>query len=526
MLRALLAAALLTAAAASAAAAPSPASSSAAVVLDGTGVLIVNAPAPPLTVEERARAIEARLRRLAGDPSVRAGDIRAEPGDGSIDVVYRDLALMSVTARDAAAAGVAPDALAAQDLARIRAAVAEHRRVRSVRGLIRATLLSLLAASALGLLIVLVGRLFPRLHAFIEREGLRHLPSLRLQQVELMPAETLHRALLGAVSAAHALTVLLLVYVFLPLILSLFPGTHGLAASLLGYVLAPLSAIGLGALAYLPKLIFIAATLVLVRYLLKLVRAVFRGIDSGRLVFPGFYREWAEPTWQISRALIVVFAVIAVFPYLPGSGSPAFKGISVFVGVLLSLGSGSAISNSVSGVLMTYMRPFAIGDRVRIADTVGRVVDRSLLVTRVRTRRNEEVTIPNSMVLGSHIFNYSAGARDGGLILHDTVTIGYDAPWRRVRDLLIAAARETEGLLAEPAPFVLQTALGDFSVSYEINAYTDRTRGLTPIVSRLRENIQDRFAEAGIEIMSPRFYVRRTGPESTVPKADGGAAAA
>ncbi|MDH5275865.1 MAG: mechanosensitive ion channel family protein, partial [Gammaproteobacteria bacterium] len=208
---------------------------------------------------------------------------------------------------------------------------------------------------------------------------------------------------------------------------------------------------------------------------------------------------------------------VVIFPYLPGSGSPAFQGVSIFLGVLFSLGSTSAIANVVAGLVLTYMRPFRNGDRVKIADTVGDVLERDLLVVRVRTIKNVDVTIPNSMVLSNHIINFSACARDPGLILHSSVTIGYDAPWRQVHDLLTAAASRTPGIEKEPAPFVLQTALDDFYVRYELNATTSTPNRMAEIYSELHANIQDAFNEAGVEIMSPHYVAARDGSQSTIP---------
>jgi small-conductance mechanosensitive channel len=176
------------------------------------------------------------------------------------------------------------------------------------------------------------------------------------------------------------------------------------------------------------------------------------------------------------------------------------------------------VANVVGGVVMVYMRPFQIGDRVKIADTVGDVVEKTLLVTRIRTPKNVEVTIPNSMVLGSHLVNYSTTARTGGLILHTTITLGYDLPWRRVHDVLIEAALATDGILPEPRPFVLQTALNDFHVSYELNAYTDRPGGMARTYSELHQNVQDACAAAGIEILSPLYAATRDGSASTIPQ--------
>jgi small-conductance mechanosensitive channel len=219
------------------------------------------------------------------------------------------------------------------------------------------------------------------------------------------------------------------------------------------------------------------------------------------------------------RFLIVVFTLIVAFPYLPGSKSPAFQGVSIFFGLLLSLGSSSAISNVVAGTVLTYTRAFQLGDRVQIGETTGDIVDRTLLVTRVRTIKNADIAIPNAMVLTSHIINFSSMATRDGLILHTSVTIGYDAPWRKIHDLLISAAESTENILHEPKPFVLQTGLNDFYVNYEINAYTNQASLMAKTYSDLHQNIQDKFYESGVEIMSPHYFGMRDGNRAAIPAA-------
>jgi small-conductance mechanosensitive channel len=223
------------------------------------------------------------------------------------------------------------------------------------------------------------------------------------------------------------------------------------------------------------------------------------------------------PTFKLARLAIIAFAAVMAFPHIPGSSTPAFQGISIFLGLIVSLSSSSAIGNMMAGVVLTYTRAFNTGDRVRIADTYGDVVERTLLVTRVRTIKNVVVTIPNAIVLGSHIDNYSTLAAENGLILHTTITIGYDAPWRRVHELLIEAARATDGIRKEPPPFVRQTSLNDFHVSYEINACAVEPRGMDRIYSDLHQNIQEKFNEAGIEIMSPGYTAVRDGNTVTIP---------
>jgi small-conductance mechanosensitive channel len=278
-----------------------------------------------------------------------------------------------------------------------------------------------------------------------------------------------------------------------------------------------LASFGKTVIGYTPNLILLAFICLITAYLIKVNEYFFGELRDEKLNIRGFYPDWAEPTAKLVRVLILAAAVIVAFPYLPGSGSPAFKGISVFLGVLLSLGSTSAVAHVVAGTILTYMRAFQIGDFVRIGSDVGEVVEKTLLVTRVRTQKNEIVTIPNGTVLGGVVVNYSAEARKGGVIFHTVATIGYNAPWRQVHDLLISAALATDGVLHDPSPFVLQTALNDFYVSYELNAYTAKPTNMQNIYSTLHQNIQDRFNEAGVEINSPHYASLRDGNETTIP---------
>jgi small-conductance mechanosensitive channel len=341
--------------------------------------------------------------------------------------------------------------------------------------------------------------------------------SIRIKTIELLPVERLIDFLKLLTKFARFAVTAIIFYTYLTIVFSLFTFSETWASTLLHYVLNPLNAVWTSFLNFLPNLFFIIVLVFVFHYLIKAVKFFFLEMDKGTLVFPGFHKDWAMPTYKIVRFLIMVLGAIVIFPYLPGSNSPFFQGISVFLGILFSLGSSSAIANMVAGIVLTYMRPFKINDRVKIADTMGDVIERTLLVTRVRTIKNVDITVPNAMVLGSHIINYSSSAQEKGLILHTSVTIGYDVPWPKVQALLISAAEETSNVLKEPKPFVLQTSLSDFYVEYELNVYTNESRAMSSIYSELHSKIHDKFDEAGVEIMSPHYSALRDGNKATVP---------
>jgi small-conductance mechanosensitive channel len=363
----------------------------------------------------------------------------------------------------------------------------------------------------------LARRLLNRLIRKLESWRGTKIPPIRVQSFELISADRLTDTLKWAVQKTKIVVYLILLYIFIPVFLSYFPRTRYYVLGYLDYLIQPFKVIFQGILDFIPNLIFIAITIYVVRYVLRLLRLIFSEMETGRISFKGFHKDWAAPTFKLSKFLLVVFTIVLISPYMPGFGSPAFQGISIFFGILLSLGSTAAIANIVAGAALTYMRPFKVGDRVKIADTVGDVVEKTLLITRVQTIKNVEVTIPNSMVLGSHMINFSVLAQESRLIIHTSVTIGYDVPWRQVHELLIGAARDTKGVEQEPPPFVLQTSLNDFSVAYELNAYTADAQHLLAIQSELHQNIQDRFNEAGVEIMSPTYAALRDGNQVTIP---------
>lgn len=345
-----------------------------------------------------------------------------------------------------------------------------------------------------------------------------YIRSIRIQSIEVLNEERISAFFISTIRTVRIVLLLGLFYLYIPLVLSFFPWTRGMATKLFDYILTPIEKVGHSFVTYLPNIFFLLVIVVLTHYAIKFSRFLFSEVEKQTITIPGFYHDWADPTFKIVRFMIIAFAVVVAFPYLPGSDSPAFKGVSVFLGVLFSLGSTSAISNIVAGVILTYMRAFKLGDRVKIADTVGDVVEKNLLITRIRTIKNVDITVPNAMVLGSHITNFSSSAKEFGLILHTTVTIGYDAPWRQVHELLIAAAQATGNILEQPKPFVLQTSLDDFYVSYQINAYTDKPSVMAHTYSELHRNIQEKFNEGGIEIMSPHYSTLRDGNQTTIPE--------
>ncbi len=489
------------------------------VVVGGDTLFRVYARLGPMTAAERAEAISGRVTEASRGLRAGADTLSVVEEEGQSLIVAGDRVLMAVLEEDARMAGVPRAELAAGYLTALGDAFTKGslrwRLERFGLGLLF-TLLTTAALVALGWLVL---RVFRRLEAMISllRQSQR-LPSLKIQQLELLSADRIADALLIVARGLQVVVWAILLYFYLVLVLSFFPWTQEASGRILDYVLHPLGIVGRNIASYLPNLFFIAIIVIVTRYVLRTIHFIFGAIGSGAISFGGFDKDWAEPTYKLVRFLVLAFALIVLFPYLPGAKSDAFKGVSLFVGVLFSLGSTGAVANLVAGSLLTYTRAFQIGDRVKIGGTLGDVVARTLLVTKVRTVYNVEVTIPNSTVMSSEVLNFTTMAQSTGIIMQTTVTIGYDVPWRKVHDLLVKAAQTTEGVLKEPAPFVLQTGLNDYYPAYELNAYIRESSRLRVILSRMNERVQDVFAEAGVEITSPAFTAIRDGNAITLPE--------
>ncbi len=314
-----------------------------------------------------------------------------------------------------------------------------------------------------------------------------------------------------------ALIILILV-LYLPLLFSFLPWTEKLVHQFYLFISTPVKLIIKGFIHFIPNIFFIVIIYLIARYIIKVTTYISEEVAEGRLKFKGFHKDWARPTFKLFKIIIYAFTLVFMFPYLPGSDSKAFQGVSIFLGILFSLGSTSAISNIVAGIVITYMRPFIIGDRVKIGETVGDVVEKNLLVTRLKTVKNEDITIPNATIINTHLWNYSKNASTIGIILHPTVTIGYNVPSEKVTELLLNAAKNTKNLTRDFKPFVLQKNLSDYYVEYELNVYTKQPKKMAHFYSELNKTILDEFNKAGIEILSPRYSAVRDGNASTIPE--------
>lgn len=300
--------------------------------------------------------------------------------------------------------------------------------------------------------------------------------------------------------------VLLQLFISLPLLFSIFPETEKFTWNMINYVWAPLRDIFVSFVFYFPNLVKICVILYVVRWLLKAINHMAIEIEAGRLKIDKFYKDWAQPTYQIVRIFIVAFTLIVIWPLLPGSDSGIFKGVSIFVAAIFSLGSTSTIGNLISGIIITYMRPFLVGDFVRIGENEGIVIEKNTFITRLLDIKGNVVTVPNNSILSQQTINYSASKLHGvGTIVHSDFTFTYKVPRQTVEQYLLEAAARCDLLLKEPKPFVLVTSLDDFYTHYEINGYTQATERLFEVYSELHKHIVDVFHEHDLDPTSSHY---------------------
>ena len=490
------------------------------VVVEGDTLFYLYTKRGGYTPLQRAEMIDAAIMQLGKRFTLHPDSVYIESSDIVTDLMYGNKVIASFTDQDGLWEGRSREQLATDKRKIVVQKLKELKEEHSLWQLGKRILYFVLVLAGQYLLFWLTGWLFRKLKVRIQKLKDTRLKPISIQNYELLDTQRQVNLLIFLSNLLRYVIMLLQLLITVPLLFAIFPQTKGLAYQIFSYIWNPIKNILVGIVDYIPNLFAILIICFAVKYLVRLVHYLSREVEAGRLKFGGFYPDWAMPTYHIIRFLLYAFMIAMIYPYLPGAKNGVFQGISVFVGLIISLGSSTVIGNVIAGLVITYMRPFKLGDRIQLNDTTGNVIDKTPLVTRIKTPKNEVVTIPNSFIMSSHTVNYSASAREYGLIIHSEVTIGYDVPWRQVHQLLIEAALNTPGVIDDPRPFVLETSLTDWYPVYQINAYIREADKLAQIYSDLHQNIQDRFNEAGVEIMSPHYMAMRDGNESTIPKDD------
>lgn len=474
------------------------------VTIDGRLLFTVRG-ASSLPAHERAQRIRERIEAAAADPGIAPEAVRAVDGDGITLIMAGDRRLLAIANADARLEAVSRDTLARYHVPRIAQAMVDYRAARSSQALRRAALRTAGSAAAAALLVALLWWVGARVQRAAGRRLGPGARSLSVRSVDLVRGDQLARALRGLFRLGVGLAIAVVLLGWLDYALRQFPWTRGLSVGALKLLLGPLASMAHALLREIPNLVFLAVLALVFRAVLRMLRLLFDALARGTLRFGDFEPDWAEPTYKLVRLALGVLALVVAYPYIPGSHTDAFKGISILLGVLLSIGSSSAIANIVAGYMITYRRAFREGDRVRIGDVLGDVTKVRLQVTHLRTPKNEEVTIPNAQILGLHVVNYSALAKTQGLIVGIDLGIGYEVPWRQVEAMLLLAAGRSALALREPPPFVHQRRLGDFAVIYELNVYCGDAQAMNHLRTELHRQVLDVFNEHGVQIMTPSY---------------------
>lgn len=476
------------------------------LVVEGDTLLYIYASLGGEDAVYRATEIGRRIYQL-GKSLVTSGDsIHVFEGDITSDVMCGGLVIMNVSDLD----GVW-NSMSRQELAAIYAAIidVEIKKLQEDYGL-QAKIEGIVWAMVIIVMQLFFFVLTSRAMRWLRSEILRGLHGklhpLVINNYEVINMGQAKRILIMLSHVVQVLLVLMQLFISLPLLFSIFPETEKFTWNMINYVWSPLRDIFVSSVKYFPSLVKILVIIFVVRWVLKGFKHVATEIEAERLRLDGFYRDWAWPTYHIIRIFIVAFTLIVIWPLLPGSDSGIFKGVSIFVAALFSLGSTTTVGNLISGLIITYMRPFTVGDFVRIGDREGTVIEKNTFVTRLRDIKENIITVPNNSILSLPTVNYSSAARDrGGTIVHSDFTFTYRVPRATIERYLLEATSRCRLLLRDPAPFVLVTALEDFYTRYQINAYTLETCRLPDVYSEMHKNIIDVFREHELDPTSNHF---------------------
>ena len=490
------------------------------VILKGETLFSYSSKIKGFSAKDRAQQTVQNITKVARNSAISLDEIEIIEQEGLRIITAEEESLVTLLKADAEMANLPLNKLAEKYRQKIKFAIAQYRKQHNLNSFLFPALSAATELIVAIALLIVFQKVLQRIKRQICSWRDNILRPLGIQSLQLLSVEQEASLLIGLVKYIYQGIVVVVLFLYLSSLTRYFPWTQGVGQAIFNHLYSSIIKMIKAAIAYLPSLFTIILTVIAAYYVIRFCRLFFKAIDQQTLSLPKFDREWANPTEKLAIVLVTAFAAAIILPLLPGAQSPAFRGISIFAGALLTLGGASAIANLVGGIVIIYTRAFQVGDCVQIDGVQGKILEKTILSTRIRTSKNKIVTIPNANLLSRNIENYTTSIRDINqyLILHTTVTLGYDVPWREVHQILIEAAHLSPSILTEPAPFVLQTSLGDFSVSYELNAYTDQPSMMSKIYSQLHQNIQDKCNEAGIEILSPQYSAIRDGSQNTIPK--------
>ncbi|MCB5233967.1 MAG: mechanosensitive ion channel family protein [Candidatus Cloacimonetes bacterium] len=481
--------------------------SRAPIVYDDTVLFNVYAGLDDFSAYERSVVITKRLEELTLGPSLVQDSLHIESVGNRQHILYADKLIIIISEADSLALKTDMDEITQAYYTliseRFIPLFIKYSFKENIFSIIKTILLAALVIGLAITLFRLLARLMNMLKKLVARLKKDYKLGIVIRGFRLLNAEQFDRFLNFLINLINLIFIIIIGYFALYFLLYVIPYTRFIALQLQAYIMRPIAEMGSSILHYLPNLFFIAVVIFASHYILKFLRYFFNEIKKGNIRFKSFYADWADSTYQIVKFFILFFVVVIIFPYLPGSGSPAFQGISIFVGVLVSLGSSSAVSNIIAGIILTYMRAFRIGDFIKIGDKEGFLIETSMLTIKIKTVKNVEISIPNSVVLSGNIIDFSSYAREGNLILHTTICMGYEVPFQKVEEILKAAALESEGINIKKEPFVHVKELKDYYVEYELNAYTDKPESMGGLYSELHKNIMLGFEMEGISLLLP-----------------------
>ncbi len=485
------------------------------VVFDGETLFLLRG-LSAFPASERASNVERRLVDLAELPELIELEFDVEQNEFGLAIVANGRFLSVATPADAEFEQVDLEVLAETHLTAIKGAIERYRSGRSDEALIQSAQVAMAWTVAFFVLTFLFLKLRKRVIGFLERLTIRRFTRVEEVTNALVKGKAVAKLLGFAANIVLWVFYLFVLYYYVTFVLLSFAQTRPFAQLLLTYVSQPLIDVTWGIAGFLPNLITMGIILLITRYSIKGLRLFMENVEAGTFEWKDFEPHWVRPTFNIARAIIIAIAIVFIYPLIPGSDSRAFQGLTILAGIMVSLGSNAVVSNMMAGLFVIYRRSTNIGDRIKVGEQVGDVVEIKMMETLIKSVKNEMVSIPNAQLLNSEVVNYSRKIDGRGLLVHTTVGIGYEEPQDKVEAMLIEAARRTRDLKKSPEPFVLWAQLADYAINYQVNAFTTRGSSLPRILSDLHRNIVDVFNENGVQIMTPSYEADP--PEPKIPQ--------